>query len=112
MADRPNIGRHRIDIVRIQVAISSRRHGHVMQDGVLEFLDAAVAPDEHADRQVVAVGRSLAVDAVTDAALAVRRFAMKHAIAMKNVFTTSVPVSPKNLPTTNSHRRTGRDNTV
>ncbi len=31
---------------------------------------------------------------------------------MKNVFTTSVPVSPKNLPTTNSQRRTGRDSTV
>ncbi len=33
-------------------------------------------------------------------------------MAMKNVFTTSVPVSPKNFPTTNSHRRTGRERTV
>ncbi len=31
---------------------------------------------------------------------------------MKNVLTTSVPVSPKNLPTTNSQRRTGRESTV
>src|SRR5579862_5021213 len=33
-------------------------------------------------------------------------------IAMKNVFTTSVPESPKNLPAINSHRCTGRDSTV
>src|SRR2546422_6138567 len=33
-------------------------------------------------------------------------------MAMKKVFTTSVPASPKNLPTMNSQRRTGRDSTV
>src|SRR5258708_3829669 len=31
---------------------------------------------------------------------------------MKNVFTTSAPASPKNLPTMNSHLRTGRESTV
>src|ERR1700756_1470694 len=30
-------------------------------------------------------------------------------MAMKNVLTTRVPANPKNLPTMNSHRRTGRD---
>src|SRR5580658_1472539 len=33
-------------------------------------------------------------------------------MAMKNVFTTSVPARPKNLPTMNSQRRTGRESTV
>src|SRR5580700_504312 len=33
-------------------------------------------------------------------------------MAMKNVFTTRVPAKPKNLPTMNSQRRTGRDRTV
>ena len=33
-------------------------------------------------------------------------------MAMKNVLTTSVPASPKNLPTINSQRRTGRESTV
>src|SRR5450759_2190739 len=38
--------------------------------------------------------------------------AAKTPMAMKNVFTNSVPVSPKNLPTMNSQRRTGRESTV
>src|SRR5256885_1236777 len=33
-------------------------------------------------------------------------------MAMKNVFTTSVPANPRNFPTMNSQRRTGRDRTV
>src|SRR5258708_7040026 len=33
-------------------------------------------------------------------------------MAIKNVFTTKVPASPKNLPTMNSQRRTGRESTV
>src|SRR5260370_13580189 len=35
--------------------------------------------------------------------------AAKTPMAMQNVFTTSAPLSPKNLPTMNSQRRTGRD---
>src|SRR5437867_5532199 len=38
--------------------------------------------------------------------------AAKTPMAMKNVFTASVPVSPKNFPAINSQRRTGRESTV
>src|ERR1035438_1155856 len=43
---------------------------------------------------------------------AMYRSARKTPSAMKNVLTTSVPVSPKNFPTMNSQRRTGRESTV
>src|ERR1700686_618369 len=38
--------------------------------------------------------------------------APKTPMAIRNVFTTSVPAKPKNLPTMNSQRRTGRESTV
>src|ERR1700687_5728970 len=38
--------------------------------------------------------------------------ATKTPMAMKNVLTVRVPAKPKNLPTINSQRRTGRESTV
>src|SRR5215471_8563084 len=57
-----------------------------MQDCALQLLDAAVAPNEHTGSEVVAVWCSFAVYAVTDAALPVRSFPVKHAVAMQDVF--------------------------
>ena len=85
MIDGPDIGRHRIDVRRLQVAIHSRRHRHVVQNRPLQLLDAAVAPNEHTGGQVVPVRCSLCILAVTDAALSVRGFAVENAIAMQDL---------------------------
>src|SRR5579872_1581138 len=85
MADGPNINGHRVNVRRLEVAIPAGDHLHIVQDRALQLFDAAVAPDEHADRQVIAVGCSLPIDAVTDAALPIRGLSMEHAIATQDL---------------------------
>ena len=80
-ANGPHIRCDCVHILRLYVAIHSGGHGHVMQDRALQLFDAPVAPNEHAGSQVVTVLSTFAIYAMTDVALPVRSFPVKHTVA-------------------------------